>query len=227
MIKLNDYNFDEDYTTVTEKLREVGGSDSREFRISGLVVGKTTLSEIEAELDQILEEASKGDSQVFLQLRVGRGFNCERDRFERGVLEQERIGCFVLWLLARDPHEYSESENTGQWVVTESGAQKQLSASGNVFSLPVLEITAGGTLVEPCVSDGERSMKYVGQMVEGDELVINCAERSVVLNGEEVLPYTEGEFLRLEPGGTTFVYADGEGSSHSCTIDIKWYDRWW
>lgn len=227
MIKLNNYGFDEDYTTVAEKLLEVGGSDSREFKISGLVLGKETLSDIEAELDTILDESSKVETEVFLQLREGRGFYCVRKQFERGVLEAERVGSFVLSLSARDPYEYGVSENESEWNVTESGAQKQLSANGNVFAFPVFEITAGSTLIEPCLSDGERTMKYVGQMVQGDELVIDCGKRTVQLNGEDALPYTEGEFLRLETANTTFEYTDDDESGHTCTIDIKWYDRWW
>jgi len=226
-IKLNSYEFDDENVSVRDRMEEVGGKDERRFVLSGLIVGKSSIDEIESELDLILDESSKADYGAKLSLRDGREFSVERDRFERKVGEEELIGAFELELRAGDPFEYATEETTDEWNVTGSGQTKEVTAGGNVYSMPRFTLTASGGVVNPSISDGTRTIAYAGTVADGEVLVFDAAAGAVTLEGEDVVPYTTGEFPRISPEGTTLEYVDDESSSHTASIDIAFRDRWW
>jgi hypothetical protein len=226
-IKLNSYEFDEENSSVRDTMEEVGGKDERRFVLSGLIVGKSSIDEVESELDAILAESSKAGYGSKLSLRDDREFSVERERFERKVGEEELIGAFELELRAGDPFEYAVEETTDEWNVTGSGQTKEVTAAGNVYSLPRLTLTASGSVVNPSVSDGTRAVAYAGTVADGEVLVFDAAVGAVTLEGEDVVPYTTGEFPRISPDGTTLEYVDDESSSHTVTIGIAFRDRWW
>ncbi len=226
-IKLNSYEFDDENISVRDRMEEVGGKDERRFVLSGLVLGKSSIDEIESELDLILDESSKADYGAKLSLRDGREFSVERERFERKVGEEELIGGFELELRAGDPFEYATDETTDEWNVTGSGQTKEVTAGGNVYSKPRFALTASGNVVNPCISDGTRTIAYAGTVADGEVLVFDAAACAVTLGGEDVVPYTMGEFPRISPEGTTLEYVDDESSSHTATIGVAFRDRWW
>ena len=226
-IKLNSYEFDDENSSVRDRMEEVGGKDERRFVLSGLIVGKSSIEEVESELDLILDESSKADYGAKLSLRDGREFSVERERFERKVGEGELVGAFELELRAGDPFEHATEETTDQWNVTGSGQTKEATAAGNVYSKPRLTLTASGSVVSPSISDGTRTIAYAGTVADGEVLVFDAGAGAVTLEGEDVLPYTTGEFPRILPEGTTLEYVDDESSSHTATIGIAFRDTWW
>ncbi len=226
-IRLNTYIFDNENTSVKDRMEEVGGKDERRFVLSGLIVGKSSISEVESELDLILDEVSKEDYGAKLSLRADREFAVERTRFERKVGDEEIIGAFELELRADDPFEYAVEESTDTWNVTASGQTTQQTAAGNVYSKPRFTLTASGDVVNPSISDGTRTITYVGTVADGEVLVVDAAGEAVTLEGEDVVPYTTGEFPRISPEGTTLEYTDDESSSHTAAIQIAFRDRWW
>jgi hypothetical protein len=226
-IRLNSYVFDGESTSVRDRMEEVGGRDERRFVLRGLIVGKSSVAEMESELDTILDEASKAEYGATLSLRADREFRVERERFERKVGEEELIGAFELELRAGDPFEYATEETIDQWNVTGSGQTRQVAAAGNVYSTPRFTLTASGNVVNPSISDGTRAMTYLGTVADGEVLVFDAAAGSVTLEGEDVIPYTTGEFPRISPEGTTLEYTDDGSSSHTAGIEIAFRDRWW
>ncbi len=226
-IRLNSYIFDDNNTSVRDRMEEVGGRDERRFIVRGLIVGKNSVAEIESELDTILDEASKAGYGATLSLREDREFRVERERFERKVGEEELIGAFELELRAGDPFEYAAEETIDQWNVTGSGQTRQVAAAGNVYSNPRFTLTASGNVVNPSISDGMRAMTYLGTVADGEVLVFDAAAGAVTLEGEDVIPYTTGEFPQISPEGTTLEFGDDESSSHTAEIEIAFRDRWW
>ena len=226
-IKLNSYEFDDENSSVRDRMEEVGGKDERRFVLSGLIVGKSSIEELESELDRILDESSKMDYGAKLSLRDGREFSVERQRFERKVGEEELVGAFELELRAEDPFEYATEETTDEWHVTGSGQTKEVTSEGNVYSNPKFTLTASGSVVNPSISDGTRIIAYAGTVADGEVLVFDAAAGTVTLEGEDVLPYATGEFPRISPEGRTLEYVDDESSSHTATIGIAFRDRWW
>lgn len=226
-IKLNSYEFDNENNSVRDAMEEVGGKDERRFVLSGLVVGKSSVEEVESELDRILDESSKAEYGAKLSLRDAREFSVERERFERKVGEEELIGAFELELRAGDPFEYATEETTDEWNVTGSGQTKEVTTSGNVYSKTRFTLTASGSVVNPSISDGTRTIAYAGTVADGEVLVFDAPAGEVTLEGEDVLPYTTGDFPRVSPEGTTLEYVDDESSSHAANIEIGFRYRWW
>ncbi len=226
-IRLNTYIFDNENTSVKDRMEEVGGKDERRFVLSGLIVGKSSIDEVESELDVILDEVSKEGYGAKLSLRADREFAVERTRFERKVGDEEIIGAFELELRADDPFEYATDESTDTWNVTASGQSTQQTSAGNVYSKPRFTLTASGDVVNPSISDGTRTIRYVGTVADGEALVVDAAAENVTLEGEDALAYTTGEFPRISPEGTTLEYTDDESSSHTASIQIAFRDRWW
>jgi len=226
MLTLGTYAFDQRHTSVTDTVDEVAGYARRAFTVSGLIVGKATVAEIETELDTIADSASEG-RWVTLSLRSGREITVERTELSRRADAAERVGSFTLRLVAADPFEQSSTATEIQWGVTSSGAIRQIATAGNVYSEPVIELTASGNVVYPAFSDGTRTIQYWGTVADGEVLTFDAAECTVTLEDEDVLPYTTGEFPRIEPAGTTMTYTDDDSSSHTASIEITFRDRWW
>ena len=57
-ITLGSVTFDELNTTVREKQEEVGGRNERRITLSGLILGESSVTAIEAHLDAMLDAAS-------------------------------------------------------------------------------------------------------------------------------------------------------------------------
>jgi hypothetical protein len=219
--------FDEVHTTAQEKLEEVGGRDQRVVEVAGLVVGEPSEPDVEARLDAILAAASAEDYGAALSLRPGRRLWVRREAFTREVSGEPLAAAFTLTLRACTPFEESTSETTDGWSITASGATKALDTTGTMYSLPALRLVAAGGVVNPSFSDGQRTLGYSGVVADGSELVLDGPAGIVTLDGEDVTPYSEGAFPRIEPGGTTFTYTDDTASSHTAAVTIALRDRWW
>lgn len=224
---LGSFTFDDAHTKAHEEYEEVGGREQRAIEISGMVAGKATVADIEAELDAILDAASLEDYGAELSLRSGRRLNVRRLTFKRDVAADSLLGAFVLRLESKEPFEESTSVTSAPWSISASGAQKAVSSSGNVFAEPTITLVASGDVVSPSFSDGTRTMAYAGTVEDGSTLVFDAAAGTVKLDGEDVTPYTTGEFVRVEPEGTTLTYTDDASSSHTASVTVAYRDRWW
>jgi hypothetical protein len=158
-ITLGSVVLDRRYTAVQEKYEEVGGSDERMVILNGIVAGESTVADIEARLDAILEAATQTDYGAALTLRAGRQLNVRRNSFQRDLNADQLTGSFRLELGARDPFEESDTETSVVWNVTASGATQGLTTPGNTDARTVVTLVASGSVVNPVVSDGTRSLR--------------------------------------------------------------------
>ncbi len=226
-VTLGSVTFDEANTTVREKLEEVGGRNERRITLSGLVLGENTVAAIESRLDAILDAASLEDYSGVLGLRPGRRLLVRRNAFKRELRPEELIGAFTLELAARDPVEESVAETLLNWTIAASGATLSVTPLGTTDARPVITLTASGTLIDPRLSDGVRTMAFVGTVGSGQALIFDAPLGRVTLAGADVTPYTTGEFPRLAPEGTTLTYTDASGSSHTAAATVRFRSRWW
>jgi len=226
-IVLGNYTFDETRTTVTEKWDEVAGRDARIIQIKGVVDGLASPELLATALDAILKAASEGEEHTVLSLRSGRRLYVRRTGSSREIQRDALVGTFVLTLETQNPFEESETVMNVAWSITESGGSTLITAAGSAPALPVIMLTAIGTVMEPCISDGTRQIVYPGIVSNGKSLVLDSAARTAILDGLDVTPYTTGLFPQLMPGGTTLVYTDSFDSSHRVTANVAYRDRWW
>jgi len=226
-ITLGSVTFDELNTTVREKLEEVGGRNERRITLTGLLLGESTVADIEARLDAMLDAASLEDYSGVLSLRAGRRLLVRRDAFKRELRPEELVGAFTLDLSARDPFEESIAETLLNWIIAASGATLNAAALGTMDAKPVITLTATGTLIDPAVSDGTRTIAFSGTVPNGQSLVLDAPAGKVTLAGADVTPYTTGDFPRIAPEGTTLTFTDATGSSHTATATVRFRSRWW
>lgn len=226
-ITLGSVLFDETHTTVKERHEEVGGRDERKIEISGLIVGESSLDDVTARLDGILGAASDEDYTAALSLRTGRRLYVRREKFAREISVGALVGSFELLLAAKDPFEISEAERSEVWTVSASGATRTMTVTGNVYSHVNIAVTAVGNLVNPAFSDGIREIAYSGVVAAGSVLEFDGEAGRVRINGDDVTPYSTGEFPRIAPEGTTFTYTDDATSSHAASVVVTLRDRWW
>lgn len=97
------------------------------------------------------------------------------------------------------------------------------------FQLPVFTITINtltGTADWVQISNDEngQSMLIIGQgLANGDVIVIDCAQRIVTLNDDQI-DYN-GTFLELEPGAASISYSDGF-ATRNVDLHGEYYKRW-
>jgi hypothetical protein len=226
-IILGEYTFDAARTAVSEKQQEVGGRDGRVIRIKGIIEGPDTLDGIEAELDRILAAASEDAADTALSLRPARRLWVRRTAFTREVNKAGLTGVFTLDLEARDPFEESAEPVSAAWDIGGSGAVKTLVAEGNAETFPLISLSDPGTLHGVRITDGTRALRYPGSVAPGRVLVLDGPLRRAALDGEDITPYVEGEFPRLQPGTNTLTYTDDADSSHTASATVAWRARWW
>lgn len=75
---------------------------------------------------------------------------------------------------------------------------------------------------------GEASINLEDLVMEpGDELIINTADMTITLNGQNAIEYmtNTSEFFNLLAGLNTIEYSDGS-EEREVNIDVIWKDRW-
>ncbi|HIJ74645.1 MAG TPA: hypothetical protein HPP83_11145 [Candidatus Hydrogenedentes bacterium] len=226
-ITLGAVTFDDKHTTVREKQEEVGGRNERQIEIVGVILGESSLSDVESKLDAIADAASEEDYSAVLSVRAGRRLLVRRESFVREVARESLAGSFALKLAAKDPFEEASSTTNVNWTISISGATKAVSANGNVFSRPTITLVASGAVVNPSFSDGTRTIAFSGTVADGETLVLDAVTGLATLEDEDVTPYSSGLFPRISPEGTTLTYEDDDASSHAASVTVGFRDRWW
>lgn len=97
------------------------------------------------------------------------------------------------------------------------------------FQLPVITITidaltGAGDYVQISNDNNNQELLIYGLgLIAGDVIVIDCVERTVTVNGNEVDYY--GTFLELEPGSNSITYTDGF-TTRTVDVTATYIKRW-
>lgn len=226
-ISLGGLAFDDLYTTVKEQHAETGGREGRQITITGLITGETSVEAVEARLDAIVAAVPGDDTLTALSLRPGRRLWVRRTEFSREVARHALGAAFTLQLQAPNPFEESIGEHAATWSISASEATCTLVSEGTVPAPTVIAIMAEGRLVNPSFGTDTALLAYEGVVETGRTLVIDGYASRVLLDGEDVTPYTTGTFPGIAPEGTALTYRDDGSSAHLCTATISYRDRWW
>jgi phage-related protein len=93
-----------------------------------------------------------------------------------------------------------------------------------IFTFTLTTITGAGDYIQITNNLNSQEILIYGLgFVNGDVLVIDCAERVVTLNGDEV-DYN-GSFLELEPGASDITISDGF-TTRSINMNGEYSKRW-
>lgn len=93
-----------------------------------------------------------------------------------------------------------------------------------VFTFTLTTITGAGDYIQITNNENGQEMLIYGLgLANGDVLVVDCVEREVTLNGDEV-DYN-GTFLELEPGAANVTITDGF-TTRSINMNGEYNKRW-
>lgn len=93
-----------------------------------------------------------------------------------------------------------------------------------VFTITIDALTGAGDYIQLSNNENNQEMLLYGLGLQaGDVLVVDCVNRIVTLNGDEV-DYL-GTFLVLEPGSASVTYTDGF-TTRTVDIEAEYVKRW-
>lgn len=211
-------------TVVREEYEVAGGRRTRVIRITGLL--RSPAGGLGAAFDEVAQAVSE-DMPVAVSLRAGRRLFARREALARELNERSGTGQFTLQLRAEDDWEESETQREASWSIALSGADIELENEGTMSVRPRITLAADDDLVNPTLSDGARTLTYHGTVPNGATLDVDGGAGRVLLDGDDVTPYTSGAFPEVAPGGATLVYTDDPASGHVALATVRHRDRWW
>lgn len=93
-----------------------------------------------------------------------------------------------------------------------------------IFTITINSLTGTGDYVQVSNDANNQALLIIGQgLANGDVLIIDCEQRIVTLNGDEI-DYS-GTFLELDPGTASITYSDGF-TTRNVDIDAEYTKRW-
>lgn len=102
---------------------------------------------------------------------------------------------------------------------------------GDVTTFPRVVIRADGTVENPRISIGDKFVRFVGTLRQGDELVIDFEQRPprVTLNGQNAINKVDraSSFtsFQIEAGDTTFEY-DADSGENVMSVSLYYWKRY-
>lgn len=225
-ITLNDYAFGESVCSVQESLKEAGGRDARKVVLKGVLEGLPSIAAIEAELDAIA--SAGGDvTPVPLSLRPGRVLMVKRIGFARQVYRDALTASFELTLEAPLALEEAEEESLVTGLFDKDNPIITIACGGNTLARPIITLTPAAECVRPSIGIGAAVLTFDGVVGAGEALVVDAAAGVVMLEGEDVTPYTEGTLPLLAPGDNELEYTDESDSPTAVSVSVRFRARWW
>lgn len=142
--------------------------------------------------------------------------------FPRGL--RKRLGEIEIELVALDPFWYYKNLSSKGENCPTPPTQFVVLNGGSYAVCPIIKIIANANnpdMTVKNIADGDVLFSYQDTgFTIGKELVVDCKEGKVELDGTNTIRYFNGQFLRLLPGNNTIEY-DG-ADAH---VNFEWYKR--
>jgi len=112
-------------------------------------------------------------------------------------------------------------------VFTQTQSELLVAAAGNTFARPRIALTPSADATQPSIGVGERVLACDLLVPAGSTLLVDAAAGKVLLEGEDVTPYTQGLPPLFAPGPNTLVYADHSPAMPTVAVACAFRARWW
>lgn len=157
------------------------------------------------------------------------------DRFLRGHLsdlDQEHLASLKVYdfswkFTMPEPFYQATTKTRNKQSLSSSPLTFTLIVGGNVFSRPVIKITAGGsnitTLTIENLTTGQY-MSYVGTITAGNSLIVDTEALTVQNNGSDDLANLTGDSEMVFLPGDNQIRITSSATGGTSRID--WFDRW-
>lgn len=226
-IQLGAFEFPNDSTVPETQLVLHQGLPRRKVRVLSILRRYPNRASYHAALEALQTEIERFDcgttELVFDSQRWLRG-QCQGCRITR----EDRYCTAVvdLEVVSQDRFEYALEESQVQQGFVALPQPVDLTPGGNWYAEGEVVIHANTTLTEPVVTCGTSSLVAAVTLNAGDELRINSAQRSALLNNSSVLHLVSGEFPKLWQPSTTLVLSGGYAEPVESQLTITWRNRW-
>ncbi|AEE95283.1 phage tail domain-containing protein [Mahella australiensis] len=84
--------------------------------------------------------------------------------------------------------------------------------------------TGGASVTGVAISINGQTVKYKGEIEEGDEVIIDTGNFTVTMNGQNAMQYWEGEFPQLQAGENIITEHDDSGVGAKVVFQFR--ERW-
>jgi len=136
---------------------------------------------------------------------------------------QGKVVDFAASFICKDPFYYSTSSTTVQDLYMLDGNTIEVTNNGNIETPPILTITTTsisttGVTVTNTHADINQYVKYAGNIIAAESLVIDHSEATMKKDIVGVLNDFQGDFFKLGVGSNTLIVAYDSGAAISLTV---------
>lgn len=191
---------------------------SKVITVTGTIVG-STVADLASRIDTFKGYFNGKDKNLDIGYGAGtRRYIATADKTPSiKPKAKKRYAPFTIKFICTDPFGRDTSSSnlwTAKTGFTSATFTEAMTVGGTApYQLPVFTITltaisgAGDYVLISNDNNNQEILLYGLGLVAGDVIVIDCAERTVTVNGVEVDYY--GTLLELEPGANSITYTDG------------------
>lgn len=206
---------------------------SKKITIGGIIVGSTQ-ADLDSRIDTFKGYFTGKDKNLDIAYGSGTRRYVATPNAVSVVRQQKALfATFQVEFLCTNPFGLDTS-STNLWTAknnfTSATFTETPTVGGNApFQLPIFTITidaltgAGDYLLISNDNNNQEIMLNGLGLTAGDVIVIDCVERTVTVNGDEVDYF--GTFLELEPGANSITYTDGF-TTRTVDVSATYVKRW-
>jgi len=229
--RLENYHLSKRVTTVDKALQHGGDviSDKKyelqHISITG-VLGSTSTEAFEAACTLMKKNADKGNLRLYCY-KDDQYFDIKMlEDIDFSFLDWGGAADFEVHFLASPFRLYKDETVIGPTNITASGQTVAVYNGGDIEVSPTITYVCDGTtqtrLRITNTTNDEHYFEYSGDLVDGDELKINCSEATVTKNGTDAIDgiSTVCTFYSLE-AGTNIIKIEIDGAVSGTTNTIK------
>lgn len=225
MVSIGTFTLPDNTTWFETRIDRVEERYRRVVQVESVLTRFASQESFQSSIDELQRQIERLDRQeAALSVAPGRSIRGQRRRCHLQRDTEKCIAVLSLEVLGVDRFEYGSLQLHSQELAS-SPMNLLANASGNWTALPRIQISPSGEVQYPHLFDGQNQMTVFLTLSALDVLVLDSANRTVTLNGTNVLRDTQGEFVEMIPGQANLHYSDA-GGSRSGTAHIFWEDRW-
>lgn len=228
MIQIGAYTFPADQAQATVGREEALSRVRKSIRIDAILGPFDSIPAAQSEIDDLEGQLALLDQGLAdVRIHADRFYLAHRKEYERSLEERTLTASVHMVLLTDDAFERGGQIETHLLNIADGVTEIIITQDGNIDALPVLTVHALDVIVNPALSDGQRTWTYTGTLSPGDVLVADSDRRTAIRNGTaNVLNQVAGDFIRLSPGVTRITWSEAASSSHQATLIIQYRSLW-
>jgi len=200
---------------------------ARKFKIKGRIHNDTQAASI-AELDDLQAALIPGkETPQDFQYIEGRVINSFLNKLTvKQVLGTDHSVLNIQATLVSDNPYFVATGSSSSFVLDVVGNTSfDITSNGNVENSPIIYFMANAAAIVDDIqldnSTTSQQLIYRGTVLASNGVLINNDNLTVLNNSEDDISNFEGDFIELNAGVNTIVYAGA-----TCQIGFLWKDRW-